>query len=224
VVLERREVGPDLLVLRLGRPRGFDFRPGQSIRVALGGTARPYSIASAPHEPWIELCIERVPGGRLTPRLWALAPGDRVTLGRTGAGLRLDGRARVHLLVATVTGIAPFVSMLRHAVHAGGADRFVVLHGASYRDELPYADELAALAAALPDRVRYVPAVSRPAEPRNAGWTGETGRLGPLAERLAPPADGLRVYACGHPGLVDDVRARFGARGVPVSTEAYWKL
>ncbi len=217
VVIERRDVGPDVVILRLGKPRGFTHRPGQYVRVGLDGASRRYSIASAPHEPFLELAIERVPGGRLSPRLHALRPGDRVTLGAAGGGFLLDPKAATHLMVATVTGVAPFVSMIRHALHTGAPGRFVLLHGASHRDELAFADQLAALAAAHPDRLTYVPAVSRPAEPRNAGWTGETGRLGPLAARLPPP--GARVYACGHPGLVDDIRQRFGAG---VLTEAYF--
>jgi ferredoxin-NADP reductase len=219
VVFARREVGPDVVVLRLGRPRGLGFRPGQFVRIGLNGASRRYSIASAPDEPHLELAIERVPGGRLSPRLHALRPGDRVTLGGAGGGFLLDPKATVHFMVATVTGVVPFVSMIRHALRTGAPGRFVLLHGASYRNELAFADELAALAKAHPDRLTYVPAVSRPAEPRNAGWRGETGRLGPLAARLAPPAAGRRVYACGHPGMIADVRQRFGGQ---VVTEAYF--
>jgi hypothetical protein len=77
-------------------------------------------------------------------------------------------------MVGTVTGIAPLRSMLLDALHRGVDAEFVVLHGARYSDELPYFDELAALAASDP-RVEYRPTVSRPTEPRNARWSGDTG-------------------------------------------------
>lgn len=210
------------MVLRLGRPPGFDFTPGQHVKLGIGDVERRYSLASAPGDSFLEVAVERVPGGRFTSRLWGVRPGDRLRVGPPRGDFVLDRHARAHLMVATVTGVSPFVSMLRHALREGAGGRFVLLHGASYRDELVFADELGALARAHPDRFTYVPAVSRPGEPRNAGWRGATGRLGPLAERHAPPAGGLRVYACGHPGMIADIRARFGARDVSVSTEAYW--
>lgn len=228
VVLERRDVTADLMLLRVGKPAGLLFRAGQHIKLGVGGLLRSYSIASAPGQPYLEFCIERVAGGRLTPALWRLAVGDRVELGARAKGdLVLDEQARLHLMAATVTGVAPFMSMLRQEVgtHVSGR-RFLLLHGGSYAAELVYRDELEAMAARHASFFRYVPAVSRPGEAGNAGWTGETGRLPSIVARYAAEmglgSEPSRAYACGNPAMVAAVEAQLASARVLVSTESYW--
>src|SRR5690349_3935024 len=137
VVLDVTSVGPSVRIFRVGRPEGFVFEAGQSLKLSVDGAAvrRRYSIASAPHEQHLEFCIEGVPGGALTSRLFALRPGAQLTLASAAKGsftLRTDKQR--HVLVATVTGIAPLRSMLRDALARGTAEaaEFWVLHGASY--------------------------------------------------------------------------------------------
>jgi ferredoxin-NADP reductase len=227
-VVARRDVTADLMIVRLEPDVPFAFTPGQYCTIGVGGVERPYSIVSAPGDPTLELFVERVPGGALTPRLWALRVGDRVALRpRAKGAFGLDARRPVHLMVATVTGIAPFVSMLRATLGGGErALRFHVLHGASYGDELAYAVELSALAGRLPSVLTYVPTISRPDEARNRGWTGAVGRVNRLVEghvvrhALAPAP--TAVYACGHPGMTADVVARLAPRGFRVREERYW--
>jgi ferredoxin-NADP reductase len=228
-VLDRVDVTADILVLRIARPPELRFVAGQHVKVGVGDASHPYSIASAPHEPWLELCVELVPEGRLTPRLFALRPGDRVRVDAVAKGsLVLAAAADHHFMCATVTGIAPFVSMLRHALAERRAgQRFYVLHGASYADEHPYAGELVEYSRQHPGVVSYVSAISRPGETRNAGWSGEVGRLPAIADRHAE-SFGLEsgrphVYACGHAAMVEAITARFESARVPVSTETFFK-
>jgi NAD(P)H-flavin reductase len=221
-VTARRDVTPDLFVLHLSPDVDFVFAPGQYCTIGVGGVERPYSIVSAPHEPELELIVELVPGGALTPRLAGLRPGDVVTLRPRPKGVfTLQARWPVHLMVATVTGIAPFVSMLRDARHRDVTASFHVLHGASHHDELVYREELEANPLCT-----YVPTVSRPGDPRNAGWHGHTGRVdtlldGALVRHGLTPAS-TRVYACGHPGMIADVTARLAPRGFTVAEERFW--
>jgi ferredoxin-NADP reductase len=223
-VLAAAAAGPAIRLLRVGRPPGLTFRAGQYLRLGTGrGPLRKFSIASAPHEPFLEFCIQRIPGGEVTPALFALGSGDRVALGDAPKGrFLLDGGAQRHLMVATGTGIAPLRSMLRDALHRGVAQEVVVLLGASYADELPYHDELTALAASDP-RVRYVPTVSRPTEARNAGWSGRTGRVDPLAVEVAAGMGtaGTHVYACGNGGMIAEVRGALGRSGFAISSETF---
>jgi ferredoxin--NADP+ reductase len=162
--------------------------------------------------------------------LFELAPGDPLELAPTAKGsftLRADRRR--HVMVATVTGIAPLRSMLREALYGpssrqGGAQpEFWLLHGASYADELPYAAELAALAAG-DARVRYLPTLSRPGALRNRGWTGLQGRVDthvlPTLRALGSKQD-IAVYACGHPEMVRTVRESLDPLGYLVLDEAY---
>ena len=165
----------------------------------------------------------------MTARLWTLQRGDVVAVQAKPKGkLWLDLGFPAHLMVATVTGIGPFVSMVRAYLHTGRRGHtFYLLHGASYHDELVYQAELARLAAQHPDVVMYVPALSRPAEARNARWRGETGRLSGLVAKyiarfgLIPRS--TQLYACGHPGMVREVKERFGREGFRVQAERYWK-
>lgn len=227
-LLELRRVTDAVRILRVARPHGFDFTPGQYAELGVpGGGRNPYTIASAPDDPYLEFCIEQSPSGRVSRRLFALRPGDPVALGSRAKGdFTLVARASVHLMVATVTGIAPFRSMLRHAVQRNAwPGRFVVLHGASYADELAYRDELEDLAARFPERVRYRPSVSRPGEARNRGFTGDAGRVAELVtavlDEIGPTTPGLQVYACGNPGMVASVRARMESLGVAVTSEVF---
>lgn len=190
------------------------------LRLADVPKARSYSIASAPHDPQLEFCIERVEGGRFTPRLFAGSTTLEIASAAKGKFVLAAG-ASVHLMVATVTGIAPMRSMLRHALHTGVAGRFVVLHGASHADELPYREELEALAA-REERVRYVPTVSRPTEARNRGFTGRHCRVDDLMlAELGQLGSGVHAYACGNGGMVRRVRDELSRRGIPVSTESF---
>ncbi len=228
-VLTRSEPAPGLLILRLGRPASFHFVPGQSVRLGVGDASHPYTIASAPEAPHLEFCIELVPNGRLTPRLFALRPGDSVRLGSAAKGeLVLDESVPDHLMFATVTGVAPFISMLRHELSAPRPGRrFMLVHGASLVAELLYREELESIVRALPDAT-YVPAVSRPDDPANRGWTGERGRLPSISERWADrfglEPGSCRVYACGNPAMVEAIAAQFETPGVPVSTESFWRV
>jgi NAD(P)H-flavin reductase len=228
-VIERRELNETLVVLTLRPTQAFPFQPGQYVKVGIDGVKRRYSIVSAPHEEILEFCIERVPGGEMTARVWTLQRGDIVAVRAKPKGkLWLDLRVPAHLMVATVTGIGPFVSMLRAYLHEGRQGHtFGILHGASYLDDFAYQAELEQLAARHPDLVRYVPVLSRPVEARNARWTGETGRVSGLVakymKRFAFAPRSTQLYACGHPGMVREVKEQFGHGGFRVQAERYWK-
>jgi NAD(P)H-flavin reductase len=68
--------------------------------------------------------------------------------------------------------------------------------------------------------------VSRPGEERNRGWAGATGRVNTMVEehveRLGP-AGPTTAYACGHPGMIEDVARHLTPRGFLVKEKKYWK-
>ena len=134
---------------------------------------RPYSIVSSPREPLLELFVELIPPpvGHLTPLLHALGVGATVTLRPRAKGVfLLRPEFRNHVMVATVTGIAPFVSMLRHWLESpAGEANMYVLEGASFLDEFGYDDELRAMAARHAN-IRFIPTCSRPD-------VGDVGRI-----------------------------------------------
>jgi NAD(P)H-flavin reductase len=106
--------------------------------------------------------------------------------------------------------------MLRDSLHRRLPGRFVVLHGASTSDRLPYRDELSALDR-RDARVSYRSTVS--------GSTGglRAGRVDPLAEQVAGDLDpsSTVAYVCGHPGMVDSVRSTLSRLGFEVRSEKF---
>ena len=231
-VLRRRELTPDHWLMWLEKPEGYIYKPGQYCTIGLEGIERAYSISSAPHEDAIELFVELVPyeeGGHLTPLLYELKPGDTVSIRPRAKGIfTFKPEFKNQLLVATVTGVVPYMSYIRDylkSLHSG--HHFYVLEGASYHDEFGYDDELKRYAAEYPDVVTFIPTVSRPDEPRNSGWEGETGRVNAVVEKYIEkfglkPEDTL-VYACGHHGMIEDVKAQVTAKGFAFEEERFWK-
>ena len=230
-VLRREDITDDLLLMWISRPEGWTFKAGQYCTIGREGIERAYSISSAPHEEDIELFVELVPPpeGNLTPLIWDLHEGDTMTMRPRAKGIFVfKPKMPNQLLVATVTGVVPYISFLRDYLHKGAeGHHFYVLQGASYQDEFTYLDELEKLAAEHPDKITYVPTVSRPAEEHNAGWTGETGRVNNIVEKyveqfgLTP--ENTLVYACGHPDMIEDVKDRLKPRGYKVEEERFWK-
>lgn len=227
-VVARQNVAEHGLIFRLERPPQFAFQPGQYVRLALGGIRRNYSIVSAPHEPFLEFFADLVPGGRMSARLGALRIGEVVTLASGSRGrLTMDMGFPEQVMVATGSGIAPFVSILR--AYLAGAEkrqRFHVFHGVSYQDEFGYHNELDAMATTHPQQMTYLPTVSRPEDQRNATWSGVTGRvhslLEPYFQRNALDPQATIIYACGNTGMIRAVQQHFSSRGFTIRTERFW--
>ncbi len=219
-ILERRDITSDLWVIRVDPGAEYLYQAGQYATLGVVTPEkhheRPYSIASAPHEEFLEFFIELVPHGQLTPRLHQTRVGDQITLRKRAKGnfaLNRSGKRTNHLLVATVTGVAPFVSFVRALYREWknaeftGVHRLFLLEGASRSWELGYSDELAQVAGEVP-WLTYIPTVSRPWE--DIEWKGETGRVGDLIRKYSDmwnltPAD-TEVYLCGHPEMIENVR------------------
>ena len=227
---ERSDITSDLMIIKLEPEEGpFVFKPGQYCTLGLEGIERAYSIVSAPHEPFLEIFVELVPDGALTPLLWKMNSGDTISIRPRPKGLfLLDRKVHHHFMLATVTGVAPYISMIRSYLHDGGeGHKFYVLLGASYADELTYDKELAEMAAQHPYVIKFVPTVSRPGEERNSEWTGVKGRVNAVAEEFLEtfelPMDDTRVYTCGHPGMIEDVKAKIPPKGWKFIEERFWK-
>jgi ferredoxin/flavodoxin---NADP+ reductase len=237
-LIERTDVTSSLALFRFRTPEPVSFIPGQYATFAVQTgmdppLLRPYSIASMPGEDVLEVFVERVGGGRFTPLLWALESGDTILYRKnlTGRFVLDSGEGVVaHLMLATVTGVAPFVSMLRVLERAGGpvnGARCLLIHGASRSEEYgPYRRFLED----LDTRTAwffYVPTVSRGAV--DPDWTGEVGRVEDVlrkhADHLFSKFRGAAAYACGNPGMIDNAIEILERAGLPrqrVRTEKYY--
>jgi ferredoxin/flavodoxin---NADP+ reductase len=238
VVASRRDVSADLWIVRLRPEERIVFTPGQYAAVGLPGPERlierPYSIASSPLDDELEFFLELVRGGHLSPNLYEVPVGGEVQVRRIAKGRfvfdNTSGRAD-HFMIATVTGVAPFLSMLRGfaAQHDQGEAvpyRIALLHGASVSRELGYCDELSSLARRCP-WFTYIPTVSRAWE--DSAWTGERGRAEDVVrkhlDRLGFAAAETTAYACGNPDMIENVKGileRAGFSKESVKQEVYW--
>src|SRR5690606_16172232 len=109
-----------LFSFRTTRAQSFRFSNGHFTMLGLPVAGKPllraYSIASANHQPHLEFFSIKVPDGPLTSRLQHLAPGDRVLVGRKPTGTLVAtylSPGRQLYLLATGTGLAPFLSVIR---------------------------------------------------------------------------------------------------------------
>ena len=238
-IIERRDIADDLWAIRVDPGGEFPYRSGQYATLGIVTPEkhheRPYSIVSAPHEKYLEFFFELVPHGQLTPRLHAAKVGDAITLRKSGRGnFTLDlavGRPN-HFLIATVTGVAPYISYVRSLHHEwkttkrNDVPRLFILEGASRSWEMGYSEELDSLSQEVP-WLTYVPTVSRPWEDET--WRGETGRVDDVIRKyadlwnLAPT--NTKVYLCGHPDMIEHARGIVRRRGWDedaIQAEAYF--
>ena len=242
-ITRRENLTHDLFKIWIKPAQPFMFKPGQYCTIGVEGIERAYSIVSSPDEEEIELFIEVVPppDGNLTPLLDELGVGAEMTLRPRAKGIFvLQPQFKHHILIGTVTGTVPYISILRKFLNdseypapARNADpvarkdyRFHVLEGASYLDEFGYDEELARLANEH-DFIEFYPSVSRPTEERNAGWQGAEGRINPLVEayveKLGIDSKETCIYACGHPQMIEDVGRRYADTDYTFLEERFWK-
>ncbi len=158
-ITRREDITPDLWKIWLSPEIPFKFKPGQYCTIGHNDIERAYSIVSSPYEEQIELFIALVPlpYGNLTPLLYELGVGKKVTIRPRAKGIfTLDEKHSHHLMVATVTGVVPYVSILRSYLHdRRKGHKFYVLEGASYADEFTYDKELQEMVKAHPDFIAY---------------------------------------------------------------------
>jgi len=226
---------------RLGLPRGVATNPKSAGLTHTGRvrmTRRAYSVASAPSlTAWAEFFVVLVEEGRLTPRLWEIVPGDRLWMDTEAKGeftLELAPPDRDLVMVATGTGIAPFVSMLRTYQGQGRWQRFVLIHGVRRLAELAYRAEIEALAR-QDGSVLYIPVVSRE-EPQAGEMRGrvqvalEASTYEHVVGAPLTP-DQCDVFLCGNPQMIDEVEKLLTVRGFVADThqrrgnlhfERYW--
>ena len=217
-----------------------DFKAGQFVTLGLHVPSenkiirRAYSIASAPEQKKrFELVIrwvrKPVPG-RLTTELFNKKEGDEIfwvkPTGIFTVNEKLHNGApdnRRLVLIGGGTGLAPFISYALHLKAIGSKREIVVLHGASYVDELSYREVLTELEEESVDKgrdkwnFRYRASISRPQEWFNRSWSGQKGRVetflrpkagtdrSPLEEIIGDriTTENTSFYVCGWQGTVD---------------------
>lgn len=205
-VLEIRALGPNVVQVQLQRPEGFSYDAGQFVHIVrpADGLTRPFSLASLPSEPRLELHVAVRPEGNMS-RWLAGARGEPVRLrGPLGeCSYRAAQRDAALLLIGTGTGLAPLLGVLKQALAAGHHGPIALHHGAESLEGLYQWGELCELA-------------EQHANLELSGWVGvapptpeprlQVGRIDRQLLQNYAPIQHAEIYLCGNPALVANLK------------------
>lgn len=195
------------------RPGSFDFKNGEFVMIGLRPDGklipRAYSIVSTNQDEHLEFLSIQVPDGPLTSRLAQVNEGNSIWINtKTTGSLTLDHiqPGRNLYMLATGTGLAPFMSLIRAGEVFDSFDRVILVHTVRKQHGLAYRDELTSRSG---DQFLYVPTVTR--EPFATPERGaDLFRSGELASKLClpiPEPEQDRVMICGNPNMNKEMTA-----------------
>ena len=233
-----------LFSFTMTRPAHFKFTAGQFARIGLKVgddlVVRAYSVVSSPFDETLEFFSIVVPDGAFTSNLQHLQVGDALYLEKIPYGFLTLARYQLPLpkdlwLLATGTGLAPFISMLQDFETWSKYEKINLVYSVRTESELAYVDRIQAITQLFGEGhtgFKFIPIVTR--DPNAALHDRlpiliENGELEKAAD-LKFNADTTHVMLCGNPQMVDDTKAALKARGLTmnrrgegnIAVENYW--
>ena len=214
----------------LSPKEGISFKPGQYIQLEVPKFKlskepefRAFSMANPPQEPLnIELFVGRVSKGIVSTYLHDyLKEGEDIKVrGSFGEFFYRDSNRDI-LMIATGTGLAPIMSILRY-IHSENIQRKTTLFfGTRRKEDLFCFDELKGLEKHLND-FKFIPILSR--EPEDSSWEGKRGRVTALIENTIKKRADIDVYICGSADMVESCLDRLINKGIPEGQIYYDKF
>ncbi|KAA0933427.1 ferredoxin--NADP reductase [Psychrobacter sp. ANT_H59] len=267
-VLSKTTWTPNLFSFTVSRPDSFKFTAGQFVRLGVNpshlnyykqqGEAgndvanealnedifRAYSIVSSPFDEVLEFFSIVIPNGAFTSQLQHLEVGDELLLNTMPFGFLTLARYQKPLpkdlwLLATGTGLAPFLSMLQDLKTWEDYEHIILAYSARSIEELAYVDKIKSLQEDFgslvdnPAKLIFIPIVTR--EPVEGALTERLPKLlldGTLQERagIALDVDSTHVMLCGNPDMVEDTKETLKSLGLVmnrrgegnIAVENYW--
>ena len=267
-VLSKTTWTPNLFSFTVSRPDSFKFTAGQFVRLGVNpshlnyykqqGEAgndvsndalnedifRAYSIVSSPFDEVLEFFSIVIPDGAFTSQLQHLEVGDELLLNTMPFGFLTLARYQKPLpkdlwLLATGTGLAPFLSMLQDLKTWEDYQHIILAYSARSIEELAYVDKIKSLQEDFgslvdnPAQLIFIPVVTR--EPIEGALTERLPKLlldGTLQERagIALDVDSTQVMLCGNPDMVEDTKETLKSLGLVmnrrgegnIAVENYW--
>jgi ferredoxin--NADP+ reductase len=204
---------------------------------------------SAPHEDYLEYYGVVVPGGMFTTKIKDIKAGDPVWVEKQRYGFMTVNRfadGEDLWMLATGTGLGPFISILRDPAVWRKFRNLILVHGVRHANEFSYQDELLALQSSPPlgkeqaGRLQLIQTSTRDALDMAGLKDGRLqGRIttllenGELEKKTGIPitVESSRIMLCGNPDMIDDTRRLLHARGMKPCrrvlpgqfvTENYW--
>tara|TARA_R110002051_G_scaffold5713_5_gene28958 strand:+ start:4728 stop:5558 length:831 start_codon:yes stop_codon:yes gene_type:complete len=267
-VLSKTTWTPNLFSFTVSRPESFKFTAGQFVRLGVNpsqlkyykqqGEAgndvanealnedifRAYSIVSSPFDEVLEFFSIVIPDGAFTSQLQHLEVGDDLLLNTMPFGFLTLARYQKPLpkdlwLLATGTGLAPFLSMLQDLKTWEDYEHIILAYSARSIEELAYVKKIESLQEDFgslvdnPAKLIFIPIVTR--EPVEGALTERLPKLlldGTLQERagIALDIDSTHVMLCGNPEMVEDTKETLKSLGLVmnrrgegnIAVENYW--
>ena len=267
-VLSKTTWTPNLFSFTVSRPASFKFTAGQFVRLGVNPSQlqyyqqqdeassdvsdaalnedifRAYSIISSPFDEVLEFFSIVIPDGAFTSQLQHLQVGDELLLNTMPFGFLTLARYQKPLpkdlwLLATGTGLAPFLSMLQDLQTWQDYEHIVLAYSARSIEELAYVDKIKSLQEDFgmlvdnPAKLIFIPIVTR--EPVEGALAERLPKLlldGTLQERagIALDTDSTHVMLCGNPDMVEDTKETLKSLGLVmnrrgegnIAVENYW--
>lgn len=212
-VVAIEDLSSQVKALRLKPNRPLSFSPGQHAELQFTPAhVRPYSMVGLPDDGELVFHVRLVPGGRVTQYIAEhLRVGQVVRVsGPLGSGYLRRHHAGAMLCMATGTGVAPVLSLVRGAIASGMDNPMHLYVGARTRHELYALEPLMALATAHPSVTLNI-VVAEPGK-TPPGW--RTGLVTSAVEHDLPDLTGWRAYLCGSPPMVEAASFLVRKRGI----------
>jgi ferredoxin-NADP reductase len=224
VLTEKMDETPEVLIIGFkpedDMPTAFD--PGMFMMISgidnttgQKHTARAFSIASDPSSPDMEFFVIKNPthGDHIGKSHFVDAQvNDRFTLKGPSGQFRFDPTSDPKVLfIAGGTGLAPFMSMLRHMKAVGAKNDAYMLYSVKFPNEIIRKTELDSYAQQL--GLKLIPTVTRPVD--GDGWTGQTGHIdSAMIQKQCPDFSERMCYICGPLAFVKAVKDALAALNV----------
>ena len=206
-----------------------------------GYVFRAYSVASSPYDEFIEFFSVVIPHGEFTSKVNHIQVGDSLLLNTTPFGYLTLARYQLPLpndlwLLATGTGLAPFLSILKTIDVWQQYQRIILVYSARTSQELAYQAEIGSIKSIYGDNGAAF--VFLPIVTREADYAGEKARIpnlivsGKLTQLVGQKLDKERshVMLCGNPQMVEDTKEALKSIGLTmnrrgegnIAVENYW--
>ncbi|PPI86913.1 FAD-binding oxidoreductase [Candidatus Pantoea edessiphila] len=219
-----------LFSLRIKAPID-SFIAGQFTKIALDLNSkriqRAYSYVNAPNDEILEFYLTMVPGGKLTPNLHRLKPGEKLMITKKASGsFVLDSipKCKTLWMLSTGTAIGPYLSILQHGKDLDRFDKIILVHAVRYSTDLSFSNLINKLKDKYVKKLHFQTIVSR--EKNYYSLYGHIPDLisnGELenAIKLTIDSDSSHVMLCGNPGMVNDTKKLLtNTRGMSINLKA----